>query len=116
MNEFDKEYLECQQLLLDSYDKISKMRKMLIDDLEDENKELEITIEHIVKYSNENKIEIFGIDEICKIFHWEEQKTRKFLKMSLQMKYASKIGKQIIITKENLEKYLKFLEGKDLTI
>ena len=79
-----------------------------------ENKNL--IIESLLLKLNNKDIEVLNIEDICSIFSWEEQKARKFLKMAVQMKYATKIGKQTIITKSELEKYLTFLKGKELTI
>ena len=76
----------------------------------------DIVINSLISQLQHKDIEVLGLEDICSIFSWEEQKGRKFLKMATQMKYATKIGKQPIITKENLEKYLEFLKGKELTL
>lgn len=76
----------------------------------------DIVINSLISQLQHKDIEVLGLEDICSIFNWEEQKGRKFLKMATQMKYATKIGKQPIITKENLEKYLEFLKGKELTL
>lgn len=78
--------------------------------------EKDIIISSLLDKLKHKDIEILNIEDICSIFNWEEQKARKFLKMAMQMKYATKIGKQTIITKLDLEKYLEFLKGKELTI
>jgi hypothetical protein len=62
------------------------------------------------------RLEVFGLKEICSLFGWEEQKGRKFLKVAMQQKYATQIGKNIIITNKNLNEYLNMLKGKKLEI
>lgn len=76
----------------------------------------DIIINSLISKLQNKEIEVLGLEDICSIFNWEEQKGRKFLKMATQQKYATKIGKQVIITKENLNKYLEWLKGKELTL
>ncbi len=83
-------------------------------DLETERKD--IIIEDLLNRLNSEKIDVLNKEDIIRIFGWEDQKARAFLRMAVQMKYATKINKNIIITKENFEKYLEFLRGKDLSI
>lgn len=83
-------------------------------DLETERKD--IIIEDLLNRLNSEKIDILNKEDIIRVFGWEDQKARAFLRMAVQMKYATKINKNIIITKENFEKYLEFLRGKDLSI
>lgn len=86
------------------------------EELDKKLKEKDIIIGSLISQLENKDIEIMTLDDICSLFKWEEQKGRKFLKMALQMKYATKIGKQTIITKSELIKYLDFLKGKELTI
>ena len=81
-------------------------------DLETERKD--IIIEDLLNRLNSEKIDVLNKEDIIRVFGWEDQKARAFLRMAVQMKYATKINKNIIITKENFEKYLEFLRGKDL--
>ena len=83
-------------------------------DLETERKD--IIIEDLLNRLNSEKIDVLNKEDITRVFGWEDQKARAFLRMAVQMKYATKINKNIIITKENFEKYLEFLRGKDLSI
>lgn len=83
-------------------------------DLETERKD--IIIEDLLNRLNNEKIDVLNKEDIIRVFGWEDQKARAFLRMAVQMKYATKINKNIIITKENFEKYLEFLRGKDLSI
>ena len=83
-------------------------------DLETERKD--IIIEDLLNRLNSEKIDVLNKEDIIRVFGWEDQKARAFLRMAVQMKYATKINKNIIITKENFEKYLEFLRGKDLSI
>lgn len=98
------------EFMLDEFWKIHK------EDLDNKLEEKNIIIGSLLDKLKHKDIEILGLEDICSLFKWEEQKGRKFLKMAVQMKYASKIGKQTIITKLDLEKYLEFLKGKELTI
>lgn len=102
LNEFD--------YMLDVFWKTHK------EDLDKKLEEKDIIISSLLDKLKHKDIEILNIEDICSIFSWEEQKARKFLKMAVQMKYATKIGKQTVITKSDLEKYLEFLKGKELTI
>ena len=86
------------------------------EDLDKKLEEKDIIISSLLDKLKHKDIEVLNIEDICSIFCWEEQKARKFLKMAVQMKYAAKIGKQTVITKSDLEKYLEFLKGKELTI
>ena len=83
-------------------------------DLETERKD--IIIEDLLNRLNSEKIDVLNKEDIIRVFGWEDQKATAFLRMAVQMKYATKINKNIIITKENFEKYLEFLRGKDLSI
>ncbi len=83
-------------------------------DLETERKD--IIIEDLLNRLNSEKIDVLNKEDIIRVFGWEDQKARAFLRIAVQMKYATKINKNIIITKENFEKYLEFLRGKDLSI
>ena len=83
-------------------------------DLETERKD--IIIEDLLNRLNSEKIDVLNKEDIIRVFGWEDQKARAFLRMAVQMKYATKINKNIIITKENFEKYLEFLRGKVLSI
>ena len=83
-------------------------------DLETERKD--IIIEDLLNRLNSEKIDVLNKEDIIRVFGWEDQKARAFLRMAVQMKYATKINKNIIITKENFEKYREFLRGKDLSI
>lgn len=98
------------EFMLDEFWKIHK------NDLDKKLEEKDIIISSLLDKLKHKDIEVLNIEDICSIFNWEEQKARKFLKMAMQMKYATKIGKQTIITKSDLEKYLEFLKGKELTI
>ena len=98
------------EFMLDEFWKIHK------EDLDNKLEEKDIIIGSLLDKLKHKDIEILNLEDICSLFKWEEQKGRKFLKMAVQMKYASKIGKQTIITKSDLEKYLEFLKGKELTI
>ena len=105
-----EEWKEMMEVFLDSSWELHKQTMDL------ELKKKDLIIDGLVLQLQHKDIEVLGLEDICSIFNWEEQKGRKFLKMATQMKYATKIGKQPIITKENLEKYLEFLKGKELTL
>ncbi len=79
-------------------------------------KQSDLMIDKLLDRLNKEKIDILNKEDIIRIFGWEDQKARAFLKMAMQMKYAAKINKNIVITKNNFEKYLEFLRGQDLSI
>lgn len=62
------------------------------------------------------EIKMVGLNEICEIFGCERQKGRGILKVAFQMKFATKVGRSIYMTKENLDKYLEFIRGKNVII
>lgn len=64
----------------------------------------------------DNDVKMIGLDEICKIFGCKEQKGRGILRVALQMKFATKVGKTIYMTREDLDKYLAFIKGRSVII
>lgn len=64
----------------------------------------------------ENELKMIGLDEICKIFGCKKQKGRGILNVALQMRYATKVGKTIYMTREDLDKYLAFIKGKKVIV
>lgn len=64
----------------------------------------------------DNDIKMIGLDEICKIFGCKEQKGRGILKVAFQMKFATKVGKTTYMTREDLNKYLAFIKGRNVII
>ena len=109
-NEEKEKFLNEFEFMLDGFWKVHK------ETLDKRLEEKDIIIGSLLDKLKHKDIEILNLEDVCSLFKWEEQKARKFLKMALQMKYATKIGKQTIITKSDLERYLEFLKGKELTI
>lgn len=62
------------------------------------------------------EMKMIGLDEICEIFGCKKQKGRGILNVALEMKYATKIGKSVYMTKDDLLKYLAFIKGKKVII
>lgn len=102
MNQLYISYIKAQDTVVATQDLSIKQSDLMIDNLLDR--------------LNKEKIDILNKEDIIRIFGWEDQKARAFLKMAMQMKYATKINKNIVITKNNFEKYLEFLRGQDLSI
>lgn len=102
MNQLYISYIKAQDIVVQTQDLSIKQSDLMIDNLLDR--------------LNKEKIDILNKEDIIRIFGWEDQKARAFLKMAMQMKYATKINKNIVITKNNFEKYLEFLRGQDLSI
>ena len=60
-------------------------------DLETERKD--IIIEDLLNRLNSEKIDVLNKEDIIRVFGWEDQKARAFLRIAVQMKYATKINK-----------------------
>ena len=74
------------------------------------------TINELLNKVKTSDVDIYNKEDIMKIFGVESDKALRILKMAMQMKYASKLGKEFIIKKESLQEFLKEIEGKDLKI
>lgn len=98
------------EFMLDSFWKVHK------EDLDKKLAEKDIVINSLLDKIKSSDVDIYNKEDIMKIFGVESDKALRILKMAMQMKYASKLGKEFIIKKESLQEFLKEIEGKDLKI
>lgn len=65
---------------------------------------------------NKEYIEIYGKQDIMKIFKCESDKALKILKIMFQMNEANKIGREYYVEKETLFKFLEYMKGNEILI
>ena len=61
-------------------------------------------------------LEIYGKQDIMKMFKCESDKALKILKIMYQMKEANKIGKEYYVDRDSLIRFLKDFKGKEILI
>lgn len=79
-------------------------------------KQSEIMIENLLSRLEKSKLKIYKKNDIMELLSCESDKALRFLKLATQTGFATKVGKDYQITKENVEKFLKQYEGKTLII
>lgn len=69
-------------------------------------------------FVNEDKchIEIYGKQDIMKMFKCESDKALRLLKVMFQMHEANKIGKEYYVDKESLIRFLYDYKGREIFI
>lgn len=69
-------------------------------------------------FINEDKyhIEIYGKQDIMKMFKCESDKALRLLKVMFQMHEANKIGKEYYVDKESLIRFLDDYKGREIFI
>ena len=69
-------------------------------------------------FINEDKyhIEIYGKQDIMKMFKCESDKALRLLKVMFQMHEANKIGKEYYVDKESLRRFLDDCKGREIFI
>ena len=69
-------------------------------------------------FINEDKyhIEIYGKQDIMKMFKCESDKALRLLKVMFQMHEANKIGKEYYVDKESLIRFLYDYKGREIFI
>lgn len=98
------------QLYLSVYnvtDNIMKMQDMARD-------HADIIINDLLNRLSESKLKIYKKSDIMELLGCESDKALRFLKLAQQTGYATKIGKEYQITRDNVEKFLKAYSGKEL--
>lgn len=90
-------------------DQIVKMQDIAI-------QKSDIIIEDLLNRLEKSKIKIYKKNDIMELLSCESDKALRFLKLATQTGFATKVGKDYQITRENIEKFLKQYEGKDLII
>lgn len=79
-------------------------------------KQSDLAIDKLLDRLEKSKLKIYKKNDIMELLSCESDKALRFLKQAMQTGFANKIGKEYQMTKENLEKFLKLYEGKDLII
>lgn len=67
-------------------------------------------------FSNKNLVDIYGKQDIMKIFKCESDKALKILKIMYQMKEGNKIGKEYYIDKDSLIQFLDKYKGEEILL
>lgn len=65
---------------------------------------------------NKKTIDVYGKQDIMKIFKCESDKALKILKVMYQMKEANKIGKEYYVDKDSLIQFLDKYKGEEILI
>lgn len=73
---------------------------------------------HMNNFVNKDKLllDIYGKQDIMKIFKCESDKALKILKVMFQMKEANKIGKEYYVDRESLLRFLERFKGEEILI
>lgn len=79
-------------------------------------KQSDLMIDKLLDRLEKSKLKIYKKNDIMELLSCESDKALRVLKLAQQTGQATKIGKEYQITKENLEKFLKQYEGKELII
>lgn len=74
----------------------------------------DIIIDDLLNRLSESKLKVYKKSDIMELLGCESDKALRFLKLAQQTGYAMKIGKEYQITRENVERFLKEYNGKDL--
>lgn len=106
---FSKKAWQLSLSYANAKDSIVKMQDMAI-------QRSDIIIEDLLNRLEKNKLKIYKKNDIMELLSCESDKALRFLKLATQTGFANKIGKDYQITRENLEKFLKQYEGKNLNI
>ena len=70
----------------------------------------------IEAYISINNTTMLTKSDIMKIFHCENDKALKILKVMYQMGYGNKIGKEYYVSKNSQEDFIKDMKGKEVII
>lgn len=106
---FSKKAWQLSLSYSNAKDNIVKMQDMAI-------QRSDIIIEDLLNRLEKSKLKIYKKSDIMELFGCESDKALRFLKLATQTGYATKIGKDYQMTRENVEKFLKQYEGKNLII
>lgn len=106
---FSKKTWQLALNYANSKDQIIKMQDLA-------REKSDIIIDDLLDRLEKNKLKIYKKNDIMQLMSCESDKALRFLKLAQQTGQAIKIGKEYQITKENLEKFLKQYEGKNLII
>lgn len=79
-------------------------------------KQSDLTIDDLLNRLNKSTLKVYKKNDIMELLGCESDKALRFLKLTQQTGHSIKIGKEYQITKQNLEKFMKEYEGKDLFI
>ena len=65
---------------------------------------------------NKKTIDVYGKQDIMKMFKCESDKALRLLKVMFQMHEANKIGKEYYVDKESLIRFLDDYKGREIFI
>ena len=106
---FSKKTWQLALSYTNAQDNIVKMQDMAI-------QKSDIIIEDLLNRLEKSKLKIYKKNDIMELLSCESDKALRFLKLATQTGFATKVGKDYQMTRENVEKFLKQYEGKNLII
>ena len=106
---FSKKTWQLALSYTNAQDNIVKMQDMAI-------QKSDIIIEDLLNRLEKSKLKIYKKNDIMELLSCESDKPLRFLKLATQTGFATKVGKDYQMTRENVEKFLKQYEGKNLII
>lgn len=78
-----------------------------------QQKERELLAQEIIKQQTKEDKRLYNKEDIMAIFSCESDKALKILRLSHQMGYALKMGKEYYIAKEDLNTFLEQIKGRN---
>ena len=78
-----------------------------------QQKERELLAQEIIKQQTKEDKRLYNKEDIMMIFSCESDKALKILRLSHQMGYALKMGKEYYIAKEDLNTFLEQIKGRN---
>ena len=106
---FSKKTWQLALSYTNAQDNIVKMQDMAI-------QKSDIIIEDLLNRLEKSKLKIYKKNDIMELLSCESDKALRFLKLATQTGFATKVGKDYQMTRENVEKFLTQYEGKNLII
>lgn len=93
-----------------TYDTMTKEQLM------DECFKKDIAIEAYLNQIKNDKYNMLTKSDIMVLFHCENDKALKILKIMYQMGYGNKIGKEYYVSKSSQEDFVNDMKGKEVSI
>lgn len=78
--------------------------------------ERELLAKEIVKQQTKEDARLYNKEDIMSIFKCESDKALRILRLAYQMKYATKIGKEYYMSKEDFKSFLEQIKGRNTII
>lgn len=104
---FDKFKLDINDDEIEDLDVISEREEKR------QQKERELLAQEIIKQQTKEDKRLYNKEDIMEIFSCESDKALKILRLSHQMGYALKMGKEYYIAKEDLNTFLEQIKGRN---